>query len=286
MPAMAAMGVETLANGNRVSGRTGSVRRTPERRRPGIGGWALPGYRLGLRRRSPARLPTTRKSATSQVNGGLFRRSACLGARFPGDAAPRPSLVRRSQRTFTGISAVARLSLSNRRKAPRRTINSTGGAGAAFDAGFFFTGILRDLIGHEVGGLQGIRIFDSGTLRCQSETPVIRAAEDKDSRTKWISGLQTCRFAWLQMQSRHTPTGMRFATHSTGERRAALPAPVRAVPPEGRAPFTSWPLSAIAPIGRDPMAVSILSLARVQRASEALIPIVPQRVVKAGFLVS
>jgi len=81
-----------------------------------------------------AGVSTTRKSATSHVNGGALRRSICRAS---------GSDVRRSQESFTASrSAVARLSLWNRRMALRRTISSTTGVAFRLRRGFPLTSTL------------------------------------------------------------------------------------------------------------------------------------------------
>ena len=64
---------------------------------------------------------TTTKSATSHVNGGSFRRSLDRSSTGAGSSDALRLVVRRSQPTTTGKSAVLRVRASNRRKAPRRT---------------------------------------------------------------------------------------------------------------------------------------------------------------------
>src|SRR5438874_10915034 len=70
---------------------------------------------------------TTTKSARSHVNDGLFRRSAprLSAALLAAAATFRRSLVRRSHRIVTGISAVSRFNVWKRRVAPRFTTIST-----------------------------------------------------------------------------------------------------------------------------------------------------------------
>jgi hypothetical protein len=69
---------------------------------------------------------TTTKSATSHVKGGVFRRSPDRSSTGTGSDEVRRAVVRRSQLTNTGKSAVFRVRASNRRKAPRRTTMPRG----------------------------------------------------------------------------------------------------------------------------------------------------------------
>jgi len=138
---------------------------------------ALSGDALALRSRydPSSRLPTTRKSATSQVNGDFPRRSDWRRSRATPVGEVRRSSRRRSQDNVTGRSAVARFSISNLRSAPRRTINSAIDAGRLL-ALFFVSATSTDLIGGTSGTASApAPLQNEDVLSTQSLPPHISA---------------------------------------------------------------------------------------------------------------